>query len=74
MHKSISLQMNILKTLTSIIFFLVLLILVSCNQQENDRKDIILATVGNEQITVQDFRRNYEFGLPHLKSEPNRKL
>ena len=33
-----------------------------------------MATVGNGKITVEDFRRNYEFGLPHLKSEPNRKL
>ncbi len=51
-----------------------ILLFVSCDQQSNDKKEVILVTVGNEKITVEDFRRNYEFGLPHLKSEPNRKL
>ena len=56
--------------LLAIIFF----IFISCEQKKNDNKEIILATVGNEKITVSDFRKNYEFGLPHLKAEPNRKL
>ncbi|MEN8193694.1 MAG: hypothetical protein ABFS12_12805, partial [Bacteroidota bacterium] len=51
-----------------------MLLFVSCDQQSINKKEIILATVGNENITVEDFRRNYEFGLPHLKNEPNRKL
>ncbi len=39
---------------------------------EPDR--IVLATVGNKIITVDDFQYNYEFGLPHLKQGPDRKL
>ena len=60
-------------TLQFVIISLLILSLFSC-ESKPEKEDIILATVGNEKITVKDFRRNYEFGLPHLKSEPNRKL
>lgn len=74
MHKFINLQFDLKTLLFLLLSNLVILLFVSCNQENTDKKEIILATVGNEKITVEDFRRNYEFGLPHLKSEPNRKL
>lgn len=74
MHKFISFQLDIKAFLLLFLSNLGILLLVSCSQESIDNKEIILATVGNENITVEDFRRNYEFGLPHLKSEPNRKL
>ena len=38
-----------------------------------DAQETVVASVGDMNITVSDFRRNYEFGLPHLKKEPDRK-
>ncbi len=57
------------------VFCLSIIILVFCSHPKvNKKKEVVLASVGNEKITVSDFRRNYEFGLPNLKVEPNRKL
>ncbi len=57
------------------LLFLISTFITSCNHSNLEKKkEVILATVGNEKITVSDFRRNYEFGLPHLKVEPDRKL
>jgi len=72
MYKFIAFKLDV-KTLL-FLSSLWILLFVSCDQQSKDKKEVILATVGNEKITVEDFRRNYEFGLPHLKIEPNRKL
>ncbi|MBC8184882.1 peptidyl-prolyl cis-trans isomerase [candidate division KSB1 bacterium] len=38
----------------------------SCSKKI-DPEDVVVARVGNDVITVGEFRRNYEFGLPHLK-------
>ena len=64
----------ILKTLPFLLLvYLGISLLTSCGKH-SDKKEVILATVADDQITVEDFRRNYEFGLPHLKQEPDRKL
>ena len=44
-----------------------------CEKKRPDPEDAMVAKVGNHVITVRDFRRNYEFGLPHLKKGPNKK-
>ena len=38
----------------------------SCSKKV-DPEDIVVVKIGNDVITVGEFRRNYEFGLPHLK-------
>lgn len=46
----------------------------SCTHHSaKDRESLVLAQVGNQKITVHDFRLNYEFGFPHLKKAPDRK-
>jgi hypothetical protein len=46
----------------------------ACREKKTpDPEDVVVARVGDQDITVRDFRRNYEFGLPHLKKEPDRK-
>lgn len=53
-----------------ILFFYIL----SCSRKTaTDPEDAIVAKVGDKVITVGDFRKNYEFGLPHLKMDPDRK-
>ncbi|GAB4367349.1 MAG: hypothetical protein Kow0042_07880 [Calditrichia bacterium] len=37
-------------------------------------QSVILATIGDRVITVEEFRRNYEGGFSHLKTGQNRKL
>ncbi len=49
-----------------------LLIASGCSKKAGP-EDVVVATVGDQSITVADFRRNYEFGLPHLKRDPDRK-
>ncbi len=62
-----------LRILLIIISFL-FISLSACSEKEvPDPEDTVVATVGDMEITVRDFRRNYEFGLPHLKKEPDRK-
>jgi len=47
---------------------------VACSEKTPpDPMDVVVARVGERQITVRDFKRNYEFGPPHLKREPDRK-
>lgn len=49
------------------------MLLAGCSKKP-DPEDIPVAKVGDRTITVGEFRRNYEFGLPHLKTGENRKL
>ena len=58
-------------------YFLVSILFLSvyytaCDKQE-DPEQVVVARVGNDIITVSDFRRSYEFGFAHLKKEPDRK-
>jgi len=56
--------------------FIFLFVLVSCTKN-NDRAAVkeeqILVRVGNDVITVEEFRQNYETGFGHLKTGPDRK-
>jgi hypothetical protein len=52
-------------------FFILIIIIGACNKDE--KKDVILARVGDDVITVKDFRYNYETGFPHLKKKPDPK-
>ncbi len=45
---------------------------VGCGKRTGP-EDVVVAKVGNKNITVAEFRRSYEFGLPHLKRDPDRK-
>lgn len=36
-----------------------------------DPDDVVIAKIGDSEITVKDFRLNYEFGLPNLKPGKN---
>ena len=47
-------------------------IFLTCGENTNT-KQVIVARVGNRNITVEDFRYNYEFGLPNMKQGPDRK-
>jgi hypothetical protein len=49
------------------LLFFVLLCQFNCSKKSTE-DDVILAKVGDEVITVKDFRYNYEFGLPILKT------
>jgi len=51
--------------------FIIIIIIGACNK--NEEKDVILARIGDEVITVKDFRNNYETGFPHLKKKPDPK-
>ena len=51
--------------------FIIMIIISSCNKDE--KKDVILARVGDDVITVKDFKYNYETGFPHLKKKPDPK-
>lgn len=60
------------------IFYLLILAFLyifSCTEEEKfaPKKEVILARMGNEVITVNDFRNNYEMGFGHLKTGENRK-
>lgn len=44
----------------------------SCSKQTNP-KEQVLAVVGDDKITVKEFRLDYEFGFPHLKTGTDRK-
>ena len=41
---------------------------------KKDPEQVVVARIGNRTITAKQFRSNYEFGLPHLKQGPDRKL
>jgi len=49
-----------------------LLIVNGCGKKIGP-EEVVVAKVGDQSITVAEFRRNYEFGLPHLKRDPDRK-
>jgi len=50
----------------------VIIFLTACEKQI-DPEQTVVAKIGNETITVRDFRRSYEFGFSHLKTGPDRK-
>ena len=54
------------------IFLIFALILIECTRK-TITDDPIVAQVGDEVITVSQFKMNYEFGLAHLKKGPNPK-
>lgn len=57
------------------IFFIFLLIITACGKKKApDPENVVVARIGNQEITVRDFRINYEFGFSHLKTGDNRKL
>ena len=49
------------------LFFILLLTLISCTNDPVDEKDTVLARIGEDVITVNDFLLNYEFGHAHLR-------
>ena len=51
---------------------IILLFFFACSEH-TDTKIAIVAKIGDEVITAEEFRYNYEFGLPHLKTGPDRK-
>ncbi len=55
-----------ISTLFSIL--LLSLFLFSCSSKVKDPEQTVLARVGSKEITVQDFRINYEFGYTHLRN------
>jgi hypothetical protein len=52
------------------LFLLALAVILSCNKKP---KETQVARIGDRVITVDEFRRNYEFGLSNLKAGPDRK-
>lgn len=44
-----------------------LFFVISCSKDSSDREQLVIAQVGSKEITVQDFRINYEFGYAHLR-------
>ncbi len=52
-------------------FIIMVVILFACSKDKN--KEVVLARVGEDVITVKDFRNNYETGFPHLKKKPDPK-
>lgn len=54
-----------------LLFFASIYYLDCAKEKKSDA--VVLARVGAQIITVDDFRYNYEFGLPHLKKAPDRK-
>jgi hypothetical protein len=46
----------------------------SCSEKTQVQDKIIVAKVGKSEISLEDFRLDYEFGFSHLKTGPNRKL
>ena len=56
-----------------LLIFFMFFSLINCSRK-TDSEDTVLVTVGDKKITVREFRSNYEFGLPHLKKDPDRKL
>jgi len=61
------------KNIARILSFIFLL-LFSCSKDKlKELDDPVVARIGDEVITVSDFRKNYEFGFPHLKHYPDRK-
>jgi len=45
-----------------------------CSKRTHTPDAIVLAKVGHSEISLDDFRLSYEFGLPFLKTGPDRKL
>jgi len=56
------------------LLLLILLTVFICNCSKTvDQEQIVLAKIGHTIITVSEFKRDYEFGLPHLKKGPDKK-
>ncbi|MCF6270807.1 MAG: hypothetical protein L3J41_13915 [Melioribacteraceae bacterium] len=56
------------------LFGFFLLTVDGCSNKKNDFEKNIIAYVGDHEISVEDFRLNYEFGFAHLKAKGNKKL
>ena len=65
-------QKNIIRFLMIILSTGFFIFNFSCSKKV-DPEDVVVARIGNDVITVGEFRRNYEFGLPHLKKGSDRK-
>ena len=65
-----------LKKQTILLLIVMLLIATIFNfncGKKTEPDQVVLAKVGDKVITAEEFRFNYEFGLPHLKLGPNPK-
>ena len=63
-----------MKKITLVVLTLPLLLtVISCDYFKKSKQPVV-AEVGRRIITVDGFRRNYEFGLSNLKTGPDRKL
>ncbi len=61
----------------SAVFLLLAFLLISCDTsppEPVDGEEVVVAQVGDEVITVGDFRRNYEAGFSHLKTGDSPRL
>lgn len=51
-----------------VLLSILVLFLSACNRHEMAEQDVVLAQIGNDVITVNDFLLNYEFGHAHLRT------
>ena len=51
-----------------VVLILFILFLSACNRNEIAEQDVVLARIGDDVITVNDFLLNYEFGHAHLRT------
>jgi len=65
-------QKKIIKLLLVLLSTGFFIVNFSCSKKV-DSEEVVVARIGNDAITVGEFRRNYEFGLPHLKKGSDRK-
>jgi hypothetical protein len=56
-----------------LITILLFIVFETACEKQVDPEQVVVARVGDEVITVRDFRRSYEFGFSHLKNGPDRK-
>lgn len=63
------------KLIFYILVFIYFIIFFSCTSKQSEKKEEsqVLATIGSEAITVDEFRKNYELGFANLKSGRNSK-
>ncbi len=67
-------MINKLKKYIPIVAALSLILFASCGEGEPaSPEDRVLVKIGDEAITVKEFRRNYETGFGHLKTGEDRK-
>ncbi len=64
----------ILRYMTVAAASLMLAVLSYCGKKPAIGEKAVVARIGKHEITVEDFRMDYEFGFSHLKTGQNRKL